>query len=114
MTETTSKDSSIEKLSSQIEEAPVEERFSLIAKRAKAYRLTSDIRAIEDYIDIVDGARDLNQVCHAQSMLALISILIIMTLLSLLLHTYLLDYLNLQQRSLLIKCLHYPPGVNSD
>jgi tetratricopeptide (TPR) repeat protein len=67
-----SKDS-IELIGSQIAKASQVERFDLLARRAKAYRIQGDVRAIGDYIDIVDGASDKSLVCHAQAMLALIS-----------------------------------------
>jgi len=64
----------IENLSSQIATTVGEERFLLLARRAKAYRLNNDNRAIIDYVDIIEDASDPRLVCHAQSMLALISI----------------------------------------
>jgi len=63
-----------ESLGRELEMATEVDKYQLLAKRAKAYRIKRDNRAIGDYIDIVDGATDKCIVCHAQSMLALISI----------------------------------------
>jgi tetratricopeptide (TPR) repeat protein len=64
----------VQSITQQIMSCQGEERFALLARRAKCYRLINDKRAIGDYIDIVDGSSEPSLVCHAQSMLALISI----------------------------------------
>ncbi len=64
----------IESIGRSIEAAPDSQRFQLLARRAKAYRIKGDVRAVKDYVDIVNGSSDQNLICHSQAMLALISI----------------------------------------